>query len=274
MSPARHGNASRREQFRAATVEEIKQTALRLIRDRGAANIRFSDIAKAMRITAPALYWYFPDRAALLNALIADAGAAVRQRVAHALDATDNEDIAGRWRAVANAYRQWAREEPQQFALIREQRVLVPLTSPTRDSASATENHTENQEDPTDDPASGSEPTMPATSGPVTDAADRALTQMATAFTRASQAGQLAPPLEREVGTGLAACARQTTQRLDIDLPADTFQAMLHAWTSLHGFISLETCGHLDWMTQHARDDLFDSQIRLAAHTAGLPIDS
>ena len=46
---------------------------------------------------------------------------------------------------------------------------------------------------------------------------------------------------------------------------------MLHAWASLHGFLSLEASGHLDWMTPEARDDLFDSQVLLAAQAAGLP---
>jgi hypothetical protein len=50
------------------------------------------------------------------------------------------------------------------------------------------------------------------------------------------------------------------------------FQAMLHSWASLHGFTSLEAHGHLNWMSQEARDALFVSYVRLTAITAGLPV--
>ena len=29
---------------------------------------------------------------------------------------------------------------------------------------------------------------------------------------------------------------------------AATYQAMLHAWIAVHGFVSLEAFGHLEWM--------------------------
>src|SRR5215510_16201657 len=64
---------TRRERVRAATIEEIKATALRLMHDQGSADLRFSDIAREMGMTAPALYRYFSDRDALLSALVADA---------------------------------------------------------------------------------------------------------------------------------------------------------------------------------------------------------
>ena len=54
-------------------------------------------------------------------------------------------------------------------------------------------------------------------------------------------------------------------------LSAASFQAMLQAWASLHGFTSLEAYGHLDWLTPQARDALFRSQVLLIARTAGLP---
>lgn len=245
MNQPRRG-ARHREQVREATLNEIKQTALRLIREHGTAAVRFTDIARAMGMTAPALYWYFPDRNALFNALIADAGMAIGHRVARALESVAADDLFGQWQAVAQAYRQWARDEPQQFVLIREQRALVPP-----ESAPAT---------PAD-----------AAGGLTTNAADRTLSQMSGAFTSAYRAGKLAPPLIREVRAGLAGCARATSQRLDIDLPVESFQAMLHAWAALHGFISLEAGGHLTWLTEQARDDLFEAQVRLCALAAGLP---
>ena len=63
---------SRRERARAATIDEIKETATRLMSEQGTTDLRFSDIAREMGMTAPALYRYFSDRDELLTALIAD----------------------------------------------------------------------------------------------------------------------------------------------------------------------------------------------------------
>jgi hypothetical protein len=46
---------------------------------------------------------------------------------------------------------------------------------------------------------------------------------------------------------------------------------MLHAWASLHGFVSLEAYGHFDWMTDIDRDALFRSHVRVIAMAAGIP---
>src|SRR5680860_655248 len=72
---------TRRERVRAATIDEIKETALRLMHSTGTTDLKFSEIARAMGLTAPALYRYFADSDALLTELIVDAfddlGAAV-----------------------------------------------------------------------------------------------------------------------------------------------------------------------------------------------------
>ena len=65
--------ASRRERVRASTLAEIKGCALDLMREQGSTQVHFSDIARAMGMTAPALYRYFADRDDLLTALIRDA---------------------------------------------------------------------------------------------------------------------------------------------------------------------------------------------------------
>src|SRR3954469_19767931 len=110
--------ATRRERARAATISEIKQTARALMREQSTAEVRFADIARAMEMTPPALYRYFADRDELLSALIAGAYDDLGRCVAEARDAVADDDIGRRFIAVARAYRQWARQEPQQFALI------------------------------------------------------------------------------------------------------------------------------------------------------------
>ncbi len=84
MSTTTTAGGTRRERARAATIEEIKATALQLMRDQGTTDVRFSDIARAMGMTAPALYRYFADRDELLTAMIVDAYDDLGAKVAEA----------------------------------------------------------------------------------------------------------------------------------------------------------------------------------------------
>jgi len=229
----------RRERARAATIEEIKQTALQLMRENGTTDIRFSDIARIMGMTPPALYRYFADRDELLSALITDAYDDLGRAVARARDAVPERHIGGRWLAGAQAYRQWARNEPQQFSLI----FGLPVPG-----------------------------YVAPDEGPTTEAARRAMSQLSSLFTDALRIGRLRKPLIREVDPAVEACAVGKNEELDAAIPPENFQAMLHAWSSLHGFTSLEAYGHLDWMQPDARDALFVAQVTLAAKAAGLPL--
>lgn len=84
------------------------------IHEQGTTSVTFTDIARAMEVTPPALYRYFADHHELLTDGYDDLGRAV----AEARDAVPADDLAGRWLAAAQGYRQWATREPQQFALI------------------------------------------------------------------------------------------------------------------------------------------------------------
>ena len=52
---------SRRERVRAATVDEIKAVALRLLVEEGPEAMTLRAIAREMGMTAPGLYRYFPS---------------------------------------------------------------------------------------------------------------------------------------------------------------------------------------------------------------------
>jgi AcrR family transcriptional regulator len=241
QSPRAHV-PTRRERTRAATIEEIKQTALRLMHDQGTTDLRFSDIAREMGMTAPALYRYFGDRDELLTAMIVDAYDDLGDAVAEARDRVPLDDPTGRLNAVGQAYRAWARREPQRFALI--------LGMPVPGYAAPEE-------------------------GPTTEAAQRAMAQLKSLFFDAAELQLLQPPLLREVAEPLRVCAQAEHDVMHPDepvLPVETFQAMLHCWAALHGFTCLEAYGHLDWLPAEARDSLFDASIRLIAATTGLPM--
>ena len=230
---------TRRDRARIATVDEIKSTALDLMREQGTTDVRFTDIARVMGMTAPALYRYFDDRDELLTALITDGYRSLGARISAALEPLPEDDIAGRWVAAASSYREWASAEPQQFALV--------LGMPVPGYCAPDE-------------------------GPTTEAAKAAMGQLASMFVAAARTGRLAPPLITEVSVAIEDCEKAKHDELVGVVPPESFQAMLQTWAMLHGFVSLEAYGHFDWLEPEARDALFLSHIRLAAKAAGLPV--
>ena len=232
-------SGTRRERARAATIEEIKATALGLMREQGTTDVRFTDIARVMGMTPPALYRYYADRDELLTDLIADGYRSLGARIAAALAPLPAADLAGRWLAAAAGYRAWASAEPQQFALV--------LGMPVPGYVAPDE-------------------------GPTTEAAKAAMAQLASIFVAAAETGRLGEPLIRDVSRAVTECQQAKHDELVGIIPPASFQAMLQTWAILHGFVSLEAYGHFDWLEPDARDALFRSHIRLAAQAAGLPV--
>ena len=148
---------TRRERARAATIAEIKEAAFALMAESGTTDVRFTDIARVMGMTPPALYRYYADRDDLLGDLISDSYEHLGAAVAAARDAVDPADIGNRWYAAASAYREWARTQPQRFALVFG--LPVPGYVAPED-------------------------------GPTTEAAKRAMSQLGDLFISAAQSGQ------------------------------------------------------------------------------------
>ncbi len=229
---------NRRERARAAMLEEIKQTAHELMREQGSPDVRFSDIARAMGLTAPALYRYYANRDELLTDLIVNGFDDLATRMAAAVESVGEDDVGGRLFAAATAYRLWADSEPLQFALIFGQPV-AGYHAPQE--------------------------------GPTTRAAERAMANLAALVTLAAERGELRAPLVPEAGPVLCAAAADKSAAIGHPIPGNTYQAMLHAWAGLHGFTCLEAYGHLQWLDAQARDEIFATQVRLAAIAMGLP---
>jgi AcrR family transcriptional regulator len=110
--------ASRRERTRAAAVEEIKATALRLLVDEGPASVTLRAIAREMGMTAPGLYRYFPSHEDLLSALVQDTYDRLAGALVEAREDVPADDAAARLVAVARAFRDWASRHPREFGLV------------------------------------------------------------------------------------------------------------------------------------------------------------
>jgi|SaaInlStandDraft_4_1057021.scaffolds.fasta_scaffold75135_2 AcrR family transcriptional regulator len=96
----------------------IKEVARNQMIESGSASLSLRAIARALKITAPAIYNYFPSRDDLVTALIVDAynslGDALRLSQASLQDAPHTERIL----ASARAYRNWALAHPEEYNLI------------------------------------------------------------------------------------------------------------------------------------------------------------
>ena len=98
--------------------EAIKDTSWKQIAEHGAPALSLRAIARELKITAPAIYNYFPDRDTLVTALIIDAFTSFGDSQLEARDAVPVEDVEGRLKAIGLAYRSWAHAYPQRYQLI------------------------------------------------------------------------------------------------------------------------------------------------------------
>lgn len=96
----------------------IKEIAWKQIAEFGATALSLRAIARELKITAPAIYNYFPDRDALVTALIIDAFTSFGDWQLEARDSIPESDLAGRMKAIGIAYRDWAHAFPQRYQLI------------------------------------------------------------------------------------------------------------------------------------------------------------
>jgi AcrR family transcriptional regulator len=229
---------NRRERTRLATIDEIKQTALTLMRERSTTDVRFADIARAMGLTPQALYRYFADRDELLTAMIVDAFGHLGESLASARDSAGTTDLGELLFATASAYRHWARSDPQRFSLV--------FGLPAPEFVAPEE-------------------------GPTTEAARRAMANLEGLVGLAAVAGEAVPPLIAKVGEALVTDIADKQCGSEFEIPAATYQAMLHSWAMLHGFVSLEAYGHLNWLSDTGRDEMFRTLTVLAAQTMGVP---
>src|SRR4051794_11679878 len=105
----------RQAQQYQAMQDAIKATARRLLAEQGPDGLSLRRIARDLDLAAPSLYHYFPDRDALISALIVDAFNALADALAAARDSQEDLGPAVRLHAVLLAYRDWALTHPTDF---------------------------------------------------------------------------------------------------------------------------------------------------------------
>lgn len=202
----------------------------------GAAALSLRAVARRLGMVASGIYRYFPSRDSLLTALIVDAyediGETARQadRAAGSAGGTPMD----RWRVVASALRAWARTHPSRWALV--------YGSP-----------------------------VPGYSAPQETVAS-ALQVIQVMADIALAAGPLpgppGPPFPPVPG-GLDQTVGPLRVLLTPAYPAHQVVAVLMAWTTVIGTVSLELFGHYEGGTTDF-EAVFDYAMQVAGQVAGL----
>ncbi|MGH3861349.1 TetR/AcrR family transcriptional regulator [Actinokineospora sp.] len=109
---------SRREQYREDTRRDAKRIAMAQLAVAGPAGVSLNAIAKEMGLTGPALYRYFTGRDALLGELIADGYTELAKTVERTAELAARRTPKARLREMADAFREWALDEPQRYLLL------------------------------------------------------------------------------------------------------------------------------------------------------------
>jgi len=113
-------SASRRDRVRAATAQEIKQTARRLLVDQGTEAVTLRAIAREIGMTAPALYRYFGSHEELLRSVVGD----IFTELADDLYAAIREvsarggTVVDKLVAACREFRQWGLTHKPEFGLV------------------------------------------------------------------------------------------------------------------------------------------------------------
>src|SRR5437773_165735 len=102
---------NRRDRVRAATTDEIKQTARRLLVEQGSEAVSLRAIAREMGMTAPALYRYFDSHEKLIKHVIADIFTELTNDLHAAIESAgtaSDGDLTAKVMAACWEFRRWS----------------------------------------------------------------------------------------------------------------------------------------------------------------------
>ena len=228
-------NSNRREKKRNATRDEIRAAAWKQIGETGVAMLSLRGIARDMGLTAPALYRYYPDRDALIVALLIDSFSAFTAALEIGRNDSASDDHAGRFRAMCKAYFEWAAQNPQRYTLM--------FGTPIPHHLFATE------------------------LGPV---AQRSFLVLQSVIGEAFAAGKVTGEL-----TALRLPTRlrsryEALKKMGMPYSHQVTQLALAAWSTIHGITSLYLYQYLAGFLQENVDVFVEYEIERMARTMGL----
>jgi AcrR family transcriptional regulator len=216
---------SRRDRVRAATTEEIKQTARRLLVAEGPDAVSLRAIAREMGMTAPALYRYFGSHEDLIGHVVADIFTEIANDIRAAIEAAGRDsggDITSKLVAACHEFRHWSLTHRAEFGM------LFGSPLPTIEAAL---DH--------DDVIAACAMKFSGT--------------FFTLFLELWQHHPFAVPADGEIDPALRDQLVRYRESLGVDdLPAGAIFTFLWCWVRLYGMVSLEVFGHLHFALEDA----------------------
>jgi AcrR family transcriptional regulator len=216
---------SRRDRLRAATTQEIIQTARRLLVQEGPDAVSLRAIAREMGMTAPALYRYFDSHEELLRHVVADIftelGSHVREAIHAAADAspgdlTEAEVMAVKLMAGCREFRAWTLEHVPEFSMIF------------------------------GSPLPGLEEVLAGIHrDPTVDCGHKFGQLFLELFGDLYRRRPFPVPADSDVDPALREQLARYRELTGSDLPIGALQTFLRCWVLLYGTVSLEVFGHL-----------------------------
>jgi AcrR family transcriptional regulator len=199
---------SRRERYRAETIREIREIALRQVEEGGVEALSLKAIAETMGMSGPALYRYVASRDELLADLVVESWEELASALVRAAEEHAQASAARRLGAIGLAYRAWATAQPHRYRLAVQTRLGSGELAPER----------------------------------VIPAAQRGMAVILEAIDGLPQARKARPKVPAELRAELDAWVQRVGGE---QLPAATLLRGVIFWSRVHGLISLELDRHL-----------------------------
>jgi AcrR family transcriptional regulator len=214
---------SRRDRLRAATIEEIVQTARRILVKDGPEAVSLRAIAREMGMTAPGLYRYFGNYEELVRYLTASIFTELGNDIHQAIEAAElpaglsgddgmTAKLTVKMVAACREFRRWSLNHRSEFALL----FGVPL---------------------------------PGLDDGRYDIADECnLAFAGTFFTLFLELWQKVPfgvPADEQIDPGLRGQLGRYRDALGTGIPLGAVLTFLRCWTVLYGAVAMEVFGHM-----------------------------
>jgi AcrR family transcriptional regulator len=227
---------SRRDRVRAATTEEIKQVARRILVDEGPEAVTLRAIAREMGMTAPALYRYFGSHEELIRNVVGDIFLEIAGDIQIAIQAAAQDGITAKFGAAARQFRSWSLDHQREFGL------LFGTPVPGLDL-----------QDPD-----------------IADECSKKFTGTFLAlFLELWQQKPFPVKAPEEIDPDLRTQLERYRDSLGADLPIGAILSFVYCWTRLYGSVSLEVFGHLSWILDDG-EPMFELMLREIMPVLGL----
>jgi AcrR family transcriptional regulator len=231
------GAVSRRDRVRAATIEEIKQVARKILVDEGPEAVTLRAIARDMGMTAPALYRYFGSHQELIRNVIGDIFLEIADDIQAAIDAAVAGGLTAKFGAAAREFRRWSLGHLREFGLL----FGTPL------------------------------PGLDLKQIDVADQCGRKFTDTFLGlFLELWLERPFAVRSPEDIDPGLRSQLERYREAVGATtLPIGAILSFVYCWTRLYGMVSLEVFGHLSWILDDG-EPMFELMLKEIMPVLGL----